>query len=149
MQYAVLIEENHPMENGIKDVVARLEKQKTAIDRALEALRGIEYGDGNQPGVEATEVGLSSGPERKGRMTPEGKKRLIAALKKRWAAKRAAEGTSASTAVAAPATKKRGMTAAGRKRLAEAMRKRWAVKRAGSSAVKRAGRKRAATPAAA
>src|SRR6266700_1017461 len=102
----------------------------------IEALRGIEYGDGNQPGVEAPEAGPSGGPKRKGRMTPEGKKRLIAALKRRWAAKRAAEGTSVSAVVAAPATKKHGMTAAGRKRLAEAMRKRWAVKRAGSAVKK-------------
>ena len=135
------------MIDGIKDVVARLEKQKTAIDGALEALRGIESGDGHQPGVEVAEGPRRGRPaKRKGGMTPEGKKRLIAALKKRWAAKKAAEGTSASTPAAAPATKKRPFSTATRKRLAEAMRKRWAVKRAGSAA-KKAGRKRAAAEA--
>ncbi len=119
--------------DGIKEVVARLEEQKTAIDKALEALRGIESGDGYQPGVEVVEAPRHGPPaKRKGHMTPEGKKRLIAALKKRWAAKKAAAPMEA--AAEAPATKKRGFSKTTRKRLAEAMRKRWAVKRAGSAA---------------
>ena len=121
------------MIDGIKDVVARLEKQKTAIDQALEALRGIDVVDGHKPGVEVAETVTSGGPKRRGGMTPEGRKRLSAALRKRWAAKKAAEGAAARVTAEAPVTKKRAFSAATRKRMAEAMRKRWAVKRAGSA----------------
>lgn len=130
--------QNLMVENGIKDVITSLERRKTAIEQALEALRTIEAGDGHQPGINVSQAGATAGPKRKGRMSPEGKKRLIAALKRRWAAKRAAQGVASN--VPAPgkgsATKKRRISAAGRKRLAEAMKKRWAVKRAGA-AVKR------------
>jgi hypothetical protein len=132
------------MIDGIKDVVARLKRQKTAIDKALAALRGIDALDGHKPGVEVSEAVPSRSSKRKGGMTPEGRKRLSAALRKRWAAKRAAEGATGATLAEAPATKKRAFSAATRKRLAEAMKKRWAVKRAGS-AVKKSGQgKRAA-----
>jgi len=65
----------------------------------------------------------SRGPKRKGRMTPGGRKTLYsAALRKRWAAKRAAEGTTGATfSKKRRPTKKRAFSAATRKRLAEAM----------------------------
>ena len=121
------------VENGIKDVIASLERRKTAIEQALEALREIDAVDGQQPGVEVAAAVTSGGPKRRGGMTPEGRKRLSAALKKRWAAKKTAEGAAARVTKEAPATKKRAFSAATRKRMAEAMRKRWAVKRAGSA----------------
>jgi len=73
-------------------------------------------------------------------MSPEGKARLVAALKARWTAKKAAEGASVKKSGAA--TNKGGMTEEGRARLAESMRKRWAVKRTAAQAKKR-GRKAA------
>lgn len=88
-------------------------------------------------------------------MTAEGKARLVAALKRRWAAKkRAAKKATAvapvevapafaTTPAATPVKRKPRFTPEGRKRLAEAMKRRWAVKRAGS-AVKKAGRKKTA-----
>ena len=121
------------VENGIKDVIASLERRKTGIEQALEALRGINAVDGQQPGVEVAEAVTNGGPKRRGGMTPEGRKRLSAALKKRWAAKKAGEGAAARLTAEAPATKKRTFSTATRKRMAEAMRKRWAVKRAGSA----------------
>jgi hypothetical protein len=140
--------EGESMIDGIKDVVARLERQKVAIDKALAALRGIDAVDGHKPGVEVTEAAPSRGPKRKGGMTPEGRKRLSGALRKRWAAKRVAEGATGATLAEAPATRKRAFSAATRKRLAEAMKKRWAVKRAGSAVKKSGRRKRAAKEAA-
>jgi hypothetical protein len=79
-------------------------------------------------------------------MSEEGKKRLIAALKARWAAKKAAANAPvvsepAPTAETSAPSKPR-FTAEGRKKLADAMKRRWAVKRA-ASAVKK-GRKKAA-----
>jgi hypothetical protein len=131
----LLENQNLMVENGIRDVITSLERRKTAIEQALEALRKIEAGDGHQPGIKVSQAGATAGPKRKGRMSPEGKKRLIAALKKRWAAKKAAQGVVSAGPARAErsATKRRGISAAGRKRLAEAMRKRWAVKRAGSA----------------
>jgi hypothetical protein len=68
---------------GLKDVIARLEQQQSAIVRALAALRGMEGSVGESPAAAAPAV-------KKRGMTPEGKKRLIAALKRRWAEKKKA-----------------------------------------------------------
>src|SRR5580704_14525060 len=129
-------QESQGMAEGLKDIIAKLERQGKAIERALTALREVE-------GIEAAAPASSSSgaAKRKGGMTPEGRKRLSAALRKRWAAKKAAGGAPpASPKQAAP--RKGGMTEEGRRRLAEAMKRRWAVKRTGSAMKKRAGRKK-------
>ncbi len=121
------------MTNGLKEVIKGLEKQKTAIERALAALREV---DGTTAeGVPSTVAAVPARrgrPKRKGGMTPEGRRRLSEALKKRWAVKRAASQVRplAKTQAKAKAKKKGGMTPEGRKRLSEALKKRWAVKRA-------------------
>jgi hypothetical protein len=127
-------------QSGFSEIISQLEGQKRAIDKALEALRGLDGVDDNSPAV-VIETAVSGSTPRKGGMSPEGKKRLSAALRKRWAAKKAAQGTPVETPAPAemPAKKKNAMSPAGRKRLAEAMKRRWAVKRAGS-AVKQSGR---------
>ncbi len=118
------------MTNGLKEVIKGLEKQKTAIERALAALREV---DGTA--VESVPSAVAAVPARRGRpakrkggMTPEGRRRLSEALKKRWAVKRAS--SQVKPLVKAKAKKKGGMTPEGRKRLSEALKKRWAVKRA-------------------
>jgi hypothetical protein len=127
-------------------IVAQLEQQRSAIDKALAALR--EIGGSETPAIEAAaaEPATSTPATRKGAMSPEGKKRLSKALKKRWAAKKAAANAPAvsTPAISAqkPAARKTNFTPEGRKRLAEAMKRRWAVKRAGSAVKK--GRKKAA-----
>jgi len=85
------------MTNGIKEVITRLERQQTAIERALSALRDI---DGAVPGTSAAAAPAPAGPrnsKRKGGMTPDGRRRLSEALRKRWAAKRAAAALSSAT----------------------------------------------------
>jgi hypothetical protein len=135
------------MAEGFTSIITELERQKTAIDKALAALRDIE-------GIEATafespvaEPASSEPATRKGGMSPEGRKRLIAALKRRWAPKKAAASAPVVSAPAASphnsASRKVRLTEEGRKRLAEAMKRRWAVKRA-ASAVKKVGRRKAA-----
>ena len=120
------------MTDGLKSIIAQLERQNAVIGRALAALREV---DGGAISHEAA----SSPATRKGGMTPEGRKRLIEALKRRWAARRAAATKEA------PTSRKSNFTPEGRKRLAEAMKRRWAVKRAASAVEKRAARpKRAA-----
>jgi hypothetical protein len=138
-------ERGKPMAKGLDDIVAQLEQQAAAIERALAALREVE----GTP-APATAAKSSAGPtKRTGGMTPAGRKRLSAALRKRWAAKREAQGTSTSSvAPRKAAARKVRITPEGRKRLADAMKRRWAVKRA-ASAVKSSGtKKRAAKKAA-
>lgn len=119
------------MTNGLNEVIQKLEQQRTAIERALSALREV----GGVGGSTETSTRRAGAAKRKGGMTPEGRRRLSEALKKRWAAKRAG------SQVRAKAKRKSGgMTPEGRKRLSEALRKRWAAKRAAKTAqVKRAG----------
>ena len=85
------------MAAAINEIIAQLEKQRDAIDRALSALRELE-GKAAAPAVKASAkaapadktTGKPAKKTRKGGMTPEGKERLVAALKARWAAKKAA-----------------------------------------------------------
>ncbi|HWE53420.1 MAG TPA: hypothetical protein VG273_26745 [Bryobacteraceae bacterium] len=113
--------------NGIDNIIALLEQQKAAVERALEALRGFD-----QTGSIAPANSTSKAAARKGGMTPAGRRRLALAMKRRWAAKRT--GIQAKKATA----KKSGLTAAGRRKLAEAMKRRWAAKRTAAQAKKKA-----------
>ena len=124
------------MADGLKGIIAQLERQKTGIERALAALRNIEGTETPAPAPSS-----STNATRKGGMTPEGRKRLSAALRKRWAAKKAAEGSPAASPQK-PAPRKVRITPEGRQRLAEAMKRRWAVKRTAAQA-KKGGRKAA------
>src|SRR5579871_1769335 len=121
------------MADGFSGIITELEQQKAAIERALAALQNL---DGGAP----AQAPASAPAKRKGGMTPAGKRRLIAALKKRWAAKKAASAVAPAAVPAKPVRRKVRFTPEGRKRLAEAMRRRWAVKRAAST-VKKTARK--------
>jgi hypothetical protein len=116
------------MTNGLKEVIKGLEKQKTAIERALAALKEVDGAPVESAPLAAVPAVRRGRPKRKGGMTPEGRRRLSEALKKRWAVKRAA--SQVKPLAKAKAKKKGGMTPEGRRRLSEALKKRWAVKRA-------------------
>ena len=111
-------------------IVSELKSERDRIVRAIDALlEGV--GLTGPPGRSARKA---VAPKRSGGITPAGRRRLAAAMKARWAtrkAKSAATSNKAATVTKAVAPKKRsgGMTAAGRKRLSEAMKKRWAEKR--------------------
>jgi hypothetical protein len=77
--------------NEIANIINRLETKKAAIEQALEALR-----DFGETGSITPAQSTSTAARRKGGMTPEGRRRLALAMKRRWAAKRA--GTSAKKA---------------------------------------------------
>jgi hypothetical protein len=96
------------MAAGFKEIITQLEQQRDAIERALSALRDVDESSGaGVPSATATSRGKAPGKKRKGGMSPEGKQRLIAALKARWAAKKAAAGDTGK-AVAKKAPGKRG-----------------------------------------
>ncbi len=115
-----------------ENVISRLEKQRSAIDRAILALReiaGLSVPDGHA---------VSQSKSRKRHLSPEGRRRIIEATKKRWAAKRAAGAGTAPKRAAAPSRSRRGaLSEEGRKRLALGMKRRWA-------AAKKAGKKQLA-----
>jgi hypothetical protein len=68
--------------------VARLEQQRDKIEMALAALRQI--GPVAAGSIAPVEPSASPAkPKRKRRLTQGGRQRLIAALKRRWAAKKA------------------------------------------------------------
>ena len=67
--------------------MARLEEQKSAIERALSALREIE-GSGVQSREEKPPAPRKVRTKRKRRITPEGREHLAEAMKRRWAVKR-------------------------------------------------------------
>lgn len=103
--------------NHLSGIIADLENQRNAIDRALLAVREI----GGTAGVTT--------PKRRGRppkqpdaatnvTATDGRERQRAAMRRYWATKRAGGSN--------VATKKRGQAAAGRRRLSEAMKARWA-----------------------
>jgi len=75
------------MADGLKEIIESLERQRTAIENALSALRGIEVA-GEQTST-STRGSSRGAAKRKGGMTPEGRRRLAEAMKRRWAAKRA------------------------------------------------------------
>jgi hypothetical protein len=77
------------MAGGLNDIIARLEEQKGAIERALSALRELE-GSGVQSREEKPPAPRKIRTKRKRRITPEGRKRLAEAMKRRWAVKRTA-----------------------------------------------------------
>jgi len=97
---------------GFEAIIEQLERQRAAIERALEALQAV--------GIEGSPVSHEPAGHETGNV------RSIA-QKAHWAAVR---GGTASK-------KRRGLTEAGRKRLAENMRKRWAAKRTAAQAKKR------------
>ncbi len=77
-------------------------------------------------------TGVAETKTKRRHLSPEGRRRIIEATKRRWAAKRAAQaGTPKRAAV--PSRSRRGkLSNEGRKRLALAMKKRWATaKKAG------------------
>ncbi len=126
------------MSEGFAGIIDQLERRKTAIERALAALRDIE---GTEAPASAQSFAVAPA-KRRGRPKGTGLNRRSEGQKKRWVAKKAAEAAPAE-APQKPVARKVAFTPEGRQRLAEAMRRRWAVKRA-ASAVKKAGRKRAA-----
>jgi hypothetical protein len=113
--------------NDIDNAISRLEKQRSAIDRALLALREI-----SDPNIPKAQTG-SQRKSRRRRLSPEGRRRIIEATKRRWAAKKTGGTGTAPKSAAAPSRSRRGkLSDDGRKRLALAMKKRWATaKKAG------------------
>jgi hypothetical protein len=77
------------MPNNVKEIINQLEKQKSAIDKAIAALRGIEGDVAVSPAPK--KVAASKKTAKKRVMSEEGRQRIAAASRKRWAAVRKAK----------------------------------------------------------
>ena len=112
--------------SDITNVVAQLEQQREAIDRAISALREIE---GSGPNRAASTISPTKTHGRKRHLSAEGRANIIAAIKKRWAAKRAAEATAAKKSAPKKHKAKRVLSPEARKKMGDAARKRWAARK--------------------
>lgn len=136
-------------------ILALLVSERDRFTKAIDALQGPKR-KGRPPGSGRKAVLPSVEPDSKPpasvgptvpanrKMSAAGRRAIIAATKKRWAAIRAAKAAAAAPAPVAVApkaaptkapvqVKKRVLTAAGRKALSIAMEKRWAKKKAGAT----------------
>jgi hypothetical protein len=114
------LQREYNLMDDLSGIIADLEQQRDAIDRALAALREI---GGEQPLKRRGRSPRQSGATKAPYAATDGRQRQIEAMRRYWAAKKAL-----GKAVAKKATKRRGLTAAGRRRLSELMKARWASK---------------------
>src|SRR5918911_186901 len=97
----------------LSSVISALEQQRSAIDRALEALRAVSSTGGDGAGTHSARANEQPAPKKR-RMSAEGRRRIAEAARKRWAAVKKANA-------GAGDRKKGGISAVGRKRLSAAM----------------------------
>jgi hypothetical protein len=71
----------------ITRIIERLERQRAAIDRALDALRDVATDTASRPARRSPATKKS----RKRRLSPEGRARIAEAARKRWAERRAGQ----------------------------------------------------------
>ena len=103
-------------------IIADLKREREKIRRAITALL-------EGAGLNAKGSTRKVARKRRGSITPEGRRRLSLAMKRRWAKQRSKRLSPKTTAP----KRRGGLTPAGRKRLSEAMKKRWAERKAKAS----------------
>ena len=74
--------------DGLNQIIAQLEKQKLAIEKALGALQEAGGGTSAAPAKRAYTRRAGKG-KKHGGISAEGRKRLADAMRRRWAVKRA------------------------------------------------------------
>ncbi|MDQ6665072.1 MAG: hypothetical protein M3Z23_11835 [Acidobacteriota bacterium] len=113
--------------NDLDKMISQLERQRGAIEHALSALREVAASSESHPAgsSHAVKQPAPNTPVKR-RMSPEGRKRIGDAARKRWAQNKAKQASTKQ----APAKTERRLTPAGRKRLSDLMKARWAKKNA-------------------
>ena len=71
----------------LSQIVSELKKERNRIDRALAALNGTEIQRAAKTST-VKSAARTPTPQRRGHLTPAGRKRLSELMKKRWAARR-------------------------------------------------------------
>jgi hypothetical protein len=94
------------LKKKIRRLEARMQKganKLAKLKRKLEAAEtGAAAGTKSKPAAAATEPSAAKKPKRKLNLTPERRAQLAAAMKARWAAKRAATGTNTQNTFPSP-----------------------------------------------
>lgn len=122
------------MTDGLKSIITQLEQRRTAIDRALVALQGVD-GIAAAPGTGATPSTTSPEAPARKKFSAAARRRMKEAQRLRWARLRGEPEAPPPVTQEAPKPKrKRKLSAAGRAAIAAAMKKRWALKRAEAKA---------------
>jgi len=78
--------------SDVDQMIASLEQQKVAIDEAIQALRNVSAAPAPKRAGRPATKGVA---KKKRRLSPEGRRHIVEALKRRWAAKRAAQKSAA------------------------------------------------------
>jgi len=95
--------------NDLSSIIRQLEGQKSAIERALSALR--EASGMSESRLSSADRTPPPKKPRKHRLSAEGRERIAEAARRRWAAKRATKESRQSTAKKASARKKQAKQA--------------------------------------
>jgi len=120
------------MVDGLNGIITQLERQKTAIERALAALQGIE---GIPVSAPATSAPAMEVPARKRReFSAVTRRKMALAQKARWT-KINGEVEPPAPAMPEPPKPKRRISAEGMKRIIAATKKRWRLQRASAKSV--------------
>ncbi len=94
------------LKKKIRRLEARLQKGANKLAKLKRKLEAAETaavaGTKSKPAAAATEPSAAKKPKRKLNLTPERRAQLAAAMKARWAAKRAAAGTSTQNTFPSP-----------------------------------------------
>jgi hypothetical protein len=101
-----------------------LEAERARIDEEITQIRSQMNGSVGRPRSSGS---VSTGLRRTRTMSPEARRRISEAMKRRHAERRRAVGATA--VVAAVSRRQGGISAAGRRKLSEMMKARWAAKR--------------------
>jgi len=129
---------------GVSEILATIDQEIAQLQQARALLSGgaapaakKKVGRPRKIDVAVIPVAAKSAKKKKRNLSPEGRKRIAEAVKKRWASQKASTAApkkvvaaSKKAAVAKPATKKRRLSPEGRQRIAEAAKKRWAAQKA-------------------
>jgi hypothetical protein len=94
--------------NDVTSILSELERQKAAIERAIEALQEVSAAGGRS-------AGRRQAGAKKRRLSPEGRRRIAEAARRRWAALKAEKESQALNPAKKPAKKKAGKKAAEKK----------------------------------
>lgn len=136
------------MTDGIANIIDQLERQKSAIERALAALREVDgssaratqstpqSGSGAKKAAGKTADTPEPGTGKRKKFSAAARKKMARAQQARWA-KIKGENAAPSVAASEPSKPKRKISPEGIKRIVAATKKRWRLQRA---AAKRAAR---------
>ena len=109
-------------------------KLSEQIDSLKQRLQSILGSARASKGVASKPKAIKGRRGGKRTMSPEGRERIAAAARARWARVRGGKSASAKTTAKAAPKKKGGLTVEGRARLAAAMKARWAARKKGAPA---------------